>query len=48
MKGMKGSGLLIINFNKKIIFNHLKNLIKDLYNLLKNNEEVYKPKIRYL
>ena len=47
-KGMKGSGLLIYNFNKKNIFNDLKMLIKDIHLLLKHDEDVYKPKIRYL
>ena len=47
-RGMKGSGLLIINFNNKLIFKDLKLLVKELHPYLRNNEEVYKPKIRYL
>ena len=47
-KGMKGCGLLIYNFNNKNIFNDLKILIKDIHLLLKQDEDVYKPKIRYL
>ena len=47
-KGMKGSGLLIINFKNKSLFKNLKLLIKDLSNFLKENDKVYKPKIRYL
>ena len=47
-KEMKGSGLLIYNFNNRNIFYDLKILIKDIHNLLKQDEDVYKPKIRYL
>ena len=47
-KGMKGSGLLIINFNNKLIFKNLKSLIKELHLYLRYNEDVFKPKIRYL
>ena len=47
-KGMKGSGLLIINFNNNLIFKNLKSLIKELHPYLRDNEEVFKPKIRYL
>ena len=47
-KGMKGSGLLIINFKNKLLFKNLKSLIKDLSKCLKDNDRVYKPKIRYL
>ena len=45
---MKGSGLLIINFKNKLLFKNLKSLIKDLSKCLKDNDRVYKPKIRYL
>ena len=47
-RGMKGSGLLIMNFNEKKIMKDLKNLLKDLHLYLKQNDEVYNPKVRYL
>ena len=47
-KGMKGSGLLIINFKEKIILRDLKALSKELHFYLKQNEDVYNPKVRYL
>ena len=46
-RGMKGSGLLIINFNNKVIFKNLKLLIKELSLYLTDSKEVFKPKIRY-
>ena len=48
IKQMKGSGLLIINFMNKNIFSNLKELVKELHNILKQDKAVYKPKIRYL
>ena len=45
---MKGSGLLIINFNNKVIFKNLKLLIKELSLYLADSKEVFKPKIRYI
>ena len=45
---MKGCGLLIYNFNNKNIFKVLKILIKVIHLLLKQAEDDYKPKIRYL
>ena len=47
-RGMKGSGLLIINFKENKILRDLKVLIKELHFYLKQNDEVYNPKIRYL
>ncbi len=46
--GMKGSGLLIINFKEKIILRDLKALSKELHFYLKQNDDVYNPKVRYL
>ena len=45
---MKGSGLIIINFNNKLIFKNLKLLIKELNLYLTDNIDVFKPKVRYL
>ena len=45
---MKGSGLLIINFKENKILRDLKVLIKELHFYLKQNDEVYNPKLRYL
>tara|TARA_B100000575_G_C22952432_1_gene550799 strand:- start:229 stop:894 length:666 start_codon:yes stop_codon:yes gene_type:complete len=47
-KGMKGSGLLIINFNNKKILNDLKDLLKELHFYLKQDDDVFNPKIRLL
>ena len=47
-RGMKGSGLLIINFKENKILRDLKVLIKELHFYLKQNDEVYNPKLRYL
>ena len=47
-KSLKGSGLLIFNFNERNIMKDLKNLLKELHFYLKLNDEVYKPKVRYL
>ena len=46
--GMKGSGLLLVNFNDKKILRDLKLLIKDLHIYLKQDDDVYNPKARYL
>ncbi len=46
--GMKGSGLLIINFIEKNILKDLKGVLKDLSFYLKQNEDAYNPKVRYL
>ncbi len=46
--GMKGSGLLLINFKENKIFKDLKLLLKDLHLYLKQSEDVYNPKVRYL
>ena len=45
---MKGSGLLIINFKENKILKDLKSLSKELHNYLKQNDDVYNPKVRYL
>ena len=47
-RGMKGSGILIINFKENKILKDLKALSKELHFYLKQNDEVYNPKIRYL
>ena len=47
-RGMKGSGLLIINFKENKILRDLKVLSKELHFYLKQNDEVYNPKLRYL
>ena len=47
-RGMKGSGLLIINFKENKILRDLKALIKELHFYLKQNDDVYNPKVRYL
>ena len=47
-KGLKGSGLLIINFKENKIMKDLKALSKELHFYLKQNDDVYNPKIRYL
>ena len=48
IRGMKGSGLLIINFKEKKILRDLKTLSKELHFYLKQNDDVYNPKVRYL
>ena len=47
-QGMLGSGLLLINFNNKLIFKNLKLVAKELQFILKETDEVYSAKIRYL
>ena len=47
-KGLKGSGLLIINFKENKIMRDLKALSKELHFYLRQNDDVYNPKIRYL
>jgi len=47
-RGMKGSGLLIINFKENKILRDLKALSKELHLYLKQNDDVYNPKVRYL
>ena len=47
-RGMKGSGLLIINFKENKILKDLKSLTKELHIYLKQNDDVYNPKVRYL
>ena len=47
-RGMKGSGLLIINFKENKIIKDLKALSKELHLNLKQNDDVYNPKVRYL
>ncbi len=46
--GLKGSGLLIINFNEKKILKDLKQTLKELHMNLKESEKVFNPKVRYL
>ena len=45
---MLGSGLLLINFNNKLIFKNLKLVAKELQFILKETDDVYSAKIRYL
>ena len=45
---MKGSGLLIINFKEKKILKDLKSLSKELHFYLKQDDDVYNPKLRFL
>ena len=47
-RGLKGSGLLILNFKQKKIIKDFKVLLKDLSFYLKQNDDVYNPKVRYL
>ena len=47
-QGMLGSGLLLINFNNKLIFKNLKLVAKELQFILKETDDVYGSKIRYL
>ena len=47
-RGMKGSGLLIINFKENKILRDLKALSKELHIYLKQNDDVYNPKVIYL
>ena len=47
-EGMLGSGLLLINFNNKLIFKNLKLVAKELQFILKETDDVYSAKIRYL
>ena len=47
-RGMKGSGLLIINFKEIKILKDLKTLSKELHFYLKQDDDVYNPKVRYL
>ena len=47
-EGMLGSGLLLINFNNKSIFKNLKLVAKELQFILKETDDVYSAKIRYL
>ncbi len=46
--GLKGSGLLLINFKEKKVLRDLKLLLKDLHLYLKEDGEIYNPKVRYL
>ncbi len=47
-RGLKGSGLLIINFKENKILRDLKALSKELHIYLRQNDDVYNPKVRYL
>ncbi len=47
-RGMKGSGLLIFNFEEAKILKDLKTLSKELHFYLRQNDDVYNPKVRYL
>ncbi len=46
--GMKGSGLLLLNFKEKNIFKELKSLLKELHSYLKQSDDTYNPKVRLL
>ena len=46
--GMQGSGLLLINFLNRSIMKNLKEVIKEIQNILKQEENSTRFKLRYL
>ena len=46
--GMQGSGLLLINFNNNSIIRNIKETINEIQKILKQEENITKPKLRYL
>ena len=46
--GMQGSGLLLINFTNRSIMKNLKEVINEIQNILKLEENTTKSKLRYL
>ena len=46
--GLQGSGLLLINFTNRSIMKNLKELIHEIQNILKQEENITRAKLRYL
>ncbi len=46
--GMQGSGLLLINFTNRFIMSNLKEVIYEIQNILKQEENITRAKLRYL
>ena len=46
--GMQGSGLLLINFTNRSIMKNLKEVINEVQNILKQEENITRSKLRYL
>ena len=46
--GMQGSGLLLINFTNRSIMKNLKEVINEIQNILKKEENITRSKLRYL
>ena len=46
--GMQGSGLLLINFSNRSIMKNLKEIIHEIQNILKQEENTTRFKLRYL
>ena len=46
--GMQGSGLLLINFSNRSIMKNLKEVIHEIQNILKQEENITRFKLRYL
>ncbi len=46
--GMQGSGLLLVNFTNRSIMKNLKEIIKEIQNILKQEENSTRFKLRYL
>ncbi len=46
--GMQGSGLLLINFTNRSIIKNLKEVINEIQNILKQEENITRFKLRYL
>ena len=46
--GMQGSGLLLINFSNRSIMKNLKEVIHEIQNILKQEENSTRFKLRYL
>ena len=46
--GMQGSGLLLINFTNRSIMKNLKEVINEIQNILKQEENITRSKLRYL
>ena len=46
--GMQGSGLLLINFTNRSVMKNLKEVINEIQNILKQEENITRSKLRYL
>ena len=46
--GMQGSGLLLINFTNRSIMKNLKEVINEIQNIIKQEENITRSKLRYL